>query len=134
MFGSIRYAKHSDTVVNPTIFSGLSTAPSLTDLEDSTTYEIGVGRRFNEKWSGSVAVGYDTSGTDSLVSPLAPTNGARYISLGAKYDVNEKMAISGGIRYTDLGDAIAAPGGSTPVANFDGNSAISAGLRNSYKF
>jgi len=64
---------------------------------------------------------------------LAPTNGARYVSLGAKYDVNEKMAINGGIRYTDLGDAIAAPSG-TGAANFNDDSAVSAGFRISYKF
>jgi long-chain fatty acid transport protein len=136
LFGSVRYARNSTTQVVSAGFEAVtpaSTNTSLTDLEDSTDFEIGVGRRFNEKWSGSVAVGYQSGGADSLVSPLAPTNGARYISLGAKYDVNEKMAISGGIRYTDLGDAIAAPGG-TGAANFNENSAVSAGFRISYKF
>lgn len=135
LFGSIRYARHSTTQVSPTVFDAQvpGANSSLTDLEDSTDFEIGVGRRFNDKWSGSLAVGYQTSGADNLVSPLAPTNGARYISLGAKYDVNAKMAVSGGIRYTDLGDAVAAPGG-RGAADFNGNSAVSAGFRVSFKF
>lgn len=132
LFGSIRYGKHADTVVSPAVFGagGLS----LTDLEDSADFEIGVGRRFNDKWSGTLALGHQQGGADNLVSPLAPTDGATYISVGAKYDVNEKVSISGGIRYTDLGDAIAAPGGTTAIANFNGNSAVTAGFRISYKF
>ena len=82
-----------------------------------------------------MALGYQSDGEDDLVSPLAPTNGATYITLGAQYNVNEKVTISGGVRYTDLGDA--RPETGTPdVArgNFTGNSAISAGFKISYKF
>ena len=49
------------------------------------------------------------------------------------YNVNEQFTISGGVRYTVLGDAISAPG-STPAAIFESNSAISAGLVFAYKF
>ena len=139
LFGSVRYARYSDTIVSPTGFDrvvGATTSgDSLTDLEDSTDFEIGVGRRFNEKWSGSVAIGFESEGDDDLVSPLAPTNGSTYITLGAKYDFSESVSISGGIRYTDLGDA--RPETGTPdVArgNFTGNSAVSAGFKISYKF
>ena len=139
LFGSIRYARYSDTIVSPTGFDAVvgatTTGDSLTDLEDSTDFEIGIGRRFNDKWSGSVAFGYESKGDDNLVSPLAPTNGATYITLGAKYDVNDRMAISGGVRYTKLGDA--QPETGTPdVARgtFNGNSALSAGFKVSYKF
>ena len=133
LFGSIRYAKNSDTQVVP-----VAGAPSLTDLEDGADYEIGIGRRFNDKWSGSIALGYQEGGDDHLVSSLSPTDGAQYVSLGVKYDVNEKLAISGGIRYTDIGDAIAAANSGSPaaipLADFDNNSAFSAGFRISYKF
>ncbi|MEP3054011.1 outer membrane protein transport protein [Ascidiaceihabitans sp.] len=135
VFGSVRYARNSTTQVASAGFNGAlgTTNSSLTDLEDSLDYEIGIGRRFNDKWSGSLAIGYSTSGDDSLVSPLAPTNGSRYVSVGAKYDFSEKVSLSGGIRYTDLGNATAAPGG-VGAATFDGNSALSAGFRVSYKF
>ncbi|MEO9822435.1 MAG: outer membrane protein transport protein [Paracoccaceae bacterium] len=132
VFGSIRYARYSDTDVSPLQFTGI-TGSSLTDLEDGFDYEIGVGRKFNDKWSGSVTVGFSTVGDDNIVSPLAPTNGSRFISIGGRYNVNDSFAVSGGIRYTALGSAFSAPGGNS-VAFFDSNSAISAGVRFSYKF
>ncbi|MEO9514720.1 MAG: outer membrane protein transport protein [Paracoccaceae bacterium] len=133
VFGSVRYARYSDTDVSPLEFTRL-TGNSLTDLEDGFDYEIGVGRRFNEKWSGSVSIGFTTVGDDNLVSPLAPTNGSRFIAVGGRYNVNDSFAISGGIRYTALGSAFSAPGGSTPIAFFDDNSAVSAGVRFTYNF
>ncbi|WP_299653567.1 OmpP1/FadL family transporter [uncultured Tateyamaria sp.] len=137
LFGNLRYARYSDTVVVPAGFDALTPASSntaLTDLEDGFDFSIGVGRRFNEKWSGSVSAGFTTRGDDDLVSPLAPSNGSQFIAIGAKYDVNEKFAVSGGVRYTNAGDAISAPGGSSEVAQFDGNDAVSVGLRFEYKF
>ncbi|MEL6466059.1 MAG: outer membrane protein transport protein [Pseudomonadota bacterium] len=137
LFGSLRYARYEQTVVVPAGFDAVtpaSTDTALTDLEDGFDFEIGVGRRFNEKWSGSVSVGFTTEGDDDLVSPLAPTNGSQFISVGAKYDVTEDFAIAGGVRYTFLGNAIAAPGGSTEVADFDSNDAVSVGLRFEYSF
>ncbi|GGX62119.1 membrane protein [Tateyamaria omphalii] len=134
LFGSLRYARYSDTVVAPTGF--VSVNPSggpLTDLEDGYDFEIGVGRRFNEKWSASIAAGFSTVGDDNLVSPLGPNNGSRHVAVGAKYDVNDQFAISGGVRYTILGDAVSSPGGN-PVADFDGNNAVSFGIKFAYKF
>ena len=133
LFGSLRYARYSDTVLAPTGFGALTGGSVLTDLEDGYDFELGVGRRFSEKWSGSVSAGFTTVGDDDLISPLAPNNGSQFIAVGAKYDVNEKFAISGGVRYTSLGDATSAPGGNG-VARFEGNSAVSAGLRFAFKF
>lgn len=132
LFGNFRYARYSDTVVSPFGFSTLTGNP-LTDLEDGFDFSIGVGRRFNEKWSGSVSAGFTTVGDDNLVSPLGPNNGSQFVAVGAKYDVNDAFAIAGGVRYTSLGDAIAAPGGN-PVQQFESNDAVSVGLRLEYKF
>ncbi|WP_299369937.1 outer membrane protein transport protein [uncultured Tateyamaria sp.] len=132
LFGNLRYARYSQTVVQPTGFFGATGNP-LTDLEDGYDFEIGVGRRFSEKWSGSVAVGFSTVGEDNFVSPLSPTNGSRHIAVGAKYDVNENFSVSAGVRYTQLGDAVSSPGG-RGVANFDGNSATSFGVKFAYQF
>lgn len=139
LFGSVRYARYADTIVSPTGFDTVvgsaTTGDSLTDLDNSTDFEIGIGRRFNEKWAGTVAIGFESEGDDNLVSPLAPTNGATYISFGARYDVSETVAISGGIRYSDLGDAQPETGTpDTARGDFTGNSAISAGLKITYKF
>ncbi|MGJ5620816.1 OmpP1/FadL family transporter [Sulfitobacter sp. MF3-043] len=133
VFGSIRYARYSDTIVRPTVFAGFTPpGTSLTTIEDSTDYEIGVGRRFNDQWSGSVAIGYQRENGDSLVSPLGPTDGAKYISLGAKYQASDRLDISAGARYTNLGDAVATTTlGSVPFAD---NDAISIGIKIGYNF
>lgn len=134
LFGSIRYAKYDDTTVSPVGFDAVvdpgTPGSSITSLEDSTDIELGIGRRLNENWSGSIALGWESEGDDDLVSPLRPTNGSTYISVGARYDVNERLAISGGLRYTDLGDAFAETGTpDTARASFTGNSAVSVGVQ-----
>lgn len=132
LFGSIRYASYSDTTVSPELFTGVTGSP-LTDLEDGFDVEIGVGRRFNDKWSGLVSFGRTTVGDDNIVSPLGPNNGSSFISVGARYNVSDTLTLSGGVRYTKLGDAFSSPGG-TPAASFTDNSAISAGFRVGFKF
>ncbi|MEP1198723.1 OmpP1/FadL family transporter [Tateyamaria sp.] len=135
VFGSVRFSHYSATVVSPIGLQGATMNPnaSLTDLENAWDAELGVGRRFNDKWSGSVSIGWEQKGSDDLVSPLSSTNGATYLTIGAAYQLNEKTKISGGIRYTDFGNAIANIGGN-PVATFDSDSALSAGLRIQYSF
>ena len=134
VFGSIRYARYSDTRAIPAFFGANTPAgTSLTNIEDSTDYEIGVGRRFNDQWSGSVAIGYQRENGDDLVSPLSPTDGAKYITLGAKYQASDNLDISAGIRYTNIGDARAQTGGA-PRAAFTDNSAVSIGFKIGYNF
>ena len=134
LFGNIRYARYSQTVVAPVGFFGAS-GSALSDLDDGYDFAIGFGRRFNEKWSGSVSVGFTTVGDDNLVSPLSPSNGSRFLSVGAKYDVNDAFAISGGVRYTMLGDAFPETGTpDEPRGEFSENDAISVGFKLAYKF
>ncbi|MBJ3763006.1 outer membrane protein transport protein [Maribius pontilimi] len=134
LFGSIRYAWYEDTKVSPFVFgnSDGSGTRSLTDIEDSYALNIGVGRRFNDKLSGSVSFGYEPKG-DDLVSPLAPTNGLKSIALGLSYNVTEQFKVSGGIRYARLGDATSAPGGNG-VADFDDNDVVAIGMKIGYSF
>ncbi|MBB3994531.1 long-subunit fatty acid transport protein [Sulfitobacter undariae] len=139
LFGSIRYARHEDTQVSPTLFDAsvdpTVSGSSITDIENTTDIEIGIGRRFSDKFAAQVAIGYLASSSDSLVSPLTPTNGSRYISVGGSYTLNESVTLSGGIRYTKFGDAYAETG--TPDvarAQFNDNSAVSAGFKVAYTF
>lgn len=130
VFGSLRFSHYSATRVSPVGLRTLTGNPnaSLTDLENAWDAELGVGRRFNDKWAGSVSIGWEQKGEDDLVSPLGGTNGAVFLAVGASYNATENVTISGGIRYTDFYDANPAVGG-TQVATFTGNSAVSAGLR-----
>lgn len=139
LFGSVRYAKYSDTIISPVGFDTVvgpgSDNDSLTDIDNLTDIRIGIGRRFNEQWSGSIALGHQSKGEDKLVSPLAPVNGAKYVVLGAKYDVNERFAISGGVRYTRFGEAFPETGTpDTARAEFKDNSALSLGVKLTYRF
>lgn len=124
LFGSVRYADWQEFSLIPPVLQR-----DLATLDSAITYEIGIGRRFTERLSGRISYTLDDSDGDDLVSPLAPTDGSQAISIGAKYKLTDTIDISGGIRYTLLGDArpeIGTP--DTPLADFDDNDAISAGL------
>ena len=102
VFGSIRWVDWSSFLVDPENFVRV-TGAGLVELEDTTTYTLGVGRKFTENWSGSASFSFEKSGND-LVSPLAPTNGKKGITLAAIY-TRDNMKITTGINYTKLGDA-----------------------------
>ena len=55
VFGSIRYAKWSDFKVPARALGGVS----LADIDDSTSYNIGVARRFTDQFAGSVSITYE---------------------------------------------------------------------------
>lgn len=134
VFGSIRHVKHSQFRVDPTGFVG-ATGGGLIDLENSTTYRLGVGRRFSDQFSGSLSVAYEAASDDDLVSPLAPSNGFTQIAIGGSYDINEKTKLSAGVSHTWIGDA--RPETGTPDvarASFTGNSAWAFGAKIAFKF
>ncbi|WP_297771651.1 outer membrane beta-barrel protein [uncultured Roseovarius sp.] len=125
VFGSVRWSEWEAFSLDPP-----SAVPNLAQLDDSITYQIGVGRRFTEKLSASLSYTHETGGSDNIVSPLAPTDGSQAISLGAKYKVSDAIDISAGIRYTVLGDARPETGTPDTVrGNFKNNDAISVGLK-----
>lgn len=133
LFGGIRWAEHSVTnLVVPGLSERALRDIDLIDLDDSVTYTLGIGRAFNENWSGSVALIYADADGDDLVSPLAPTHGYEAIRLGVQYK-QDNMTVSAGVRYTQLGDAVASPGGN-PVTDFEDNDAVSFGLKVGFHF
>lgn len=132
LFGAVRWADWSEFLIDPEYFTAI-TGAGLVELDDTITYEVGLGRRINERWAGSVSVAYEAE-SDKLVSPLAPTNGLWALAVGASYDMGD-ITVSGGARYTWLGDADPETG--TPDvarANFTNNDAVSLGLRIGYDF
>lgn len=132
VFGSIRWAKWSEFQVDPQCFTQI-TGGGLVNLEDSTTYTLGVGRKFNEQWSGSASIAWEKKGKD-LVSPLAPTSGRTTLTLAGVY-TQDNMKITTGISYTKLGDA--KPETGTPDvarAQMSGNKAIGIGVRVGFSF
>ena len=132
VFGSVRWVNWSEFRVDPTNFVTV-TGGGLVDLEDTTTYTLGVGRKFTESWSGSASFVYEKAG-DDLVSPLAPTNGRKGITLAAVY-TQGPMKISTGINYSKLGDARPETGPlNEPRAQMEDNHLFGVGVRVGYSF
>ncbi|MFN3209583.1 MAG: OmpP1/FadL family transporter [Roseovarius sp.] len=128
VFGSIRHSMWSDFTLTPTVFGN-----NLASFDDITTYEIGVGKRFTDRFSGSITISYEDTSGDDLVSPLGPTNGQTGITVGGKYKLTDALDISAGVRYTMLGDGVPQTGG-VPRGSFDNNDAISVGVKMGYHF
>lgn len=131
VFGQIRWVDWSQMRLSPNFFSAATGGSSLIDLDDTTTYTLGVGRRFTETWSGAFSLTYE-AGTDPLVSPLAPTDGRFGATLAGVYTV-ENLKIAVGVNYTELGDAMPQTAG-VARANFTGNTAIGLGVKVGYTF
>lgn len=131
LFGSVRWVKWKDFEIAPEQFmaSAAALAPLVGYQKNSVTYTLGVGRRFNENWSGSISLSHDT-GNGSPTSNLGPTGKRNSIGLGASY-TKDNMTISGGVQYTRLGSATTVP---TVSGQFGNNSAIGAGIRVGFNF
>ncbi|MBU2956648.1 outer membrane protein transport protein [Paracoccus sp. 1_MG-2023] len=132
VFGSVRWVDWSEFRVDPANFVAV-TGGGLVELEDSTTYTIGIGRKFNETWSGSASFTFEKAG-DDLVSPLAPTNGRKGITLAAIYNQGP-MRVTTGVNYTKLGDATPETGTpDTARAEMTDSHAWGVGVRVGYSF
>jgi long-subunit fatty acid transport protein len=127
LFGSIRWVEWSAFQIAPPIYTGAVGSPLVSYASDRVTYNLGIGRRFNENWSGAVTLGYEDSDGE-ITGNLQPTDGFASIGLAATYTM-ENVKITGGVRYVDIGDATTSIG-----ANFEGNSGIGVGLRVGYTF
>ena len=124
-FGSVRWANWSEFKLDPN-----GATPNLAELDDSIIYEIGVGRRFTEKFSASISYAYDDSDGNDLVSPLGPRHGEQSVTLSGKYQINDMVNVSGGIKYIWLGDARPETGTpDTARATFNNNTALAAGIK-----
>ena len=132
LFGSVRWAEWTAFDLMPPIYALLNSGDSLLDYSnDVTTYTIGVGRKFSDEFSGSIAVGYEaaTATPATPSSNLSPTDGFISVQIGGKYTMGN-MAVSGGIRYVQVGDATT----NTLLSSFTDNSAIGVGVKVGYSF
>ncbi|AXC49676.1 aromatic hydrocarbon degradation protein [Paracoccus suum] len=136
LFGSVRWVKWSEFKVKPAFLTvppprGAGITEGIVSLDDTITYTLGVGRKFNDNWSGLMAVVYEPK-NDEPLSPLAPYNGRKGISLGASY-TQGAMKVTGIVSYSRLGDA-AVGRGETTYANMKDNSILGVGVRVGYSF
>lgn len=141
VFGSVRWVKWSEFQVNPQALTCpqslmppcFGVSDGLVSLENTTTWTLGVGRKFTENWSGSVSFAYEAAG-DKLVSPLSPTSGRKSISLAGIY-TRDAWKVTAGMTYAKLGDADPETG--TPDvarAQMRDSDLLGVGLRVGYRF
>lgn len=121
---SARWAEWTKTKISPANFPNL-----VTHDNDTTSYSLGIGHRFNDKLSGSLTVGYEKSygGTSGN---LSPTDGYTSLTAGLKYQVTEQTAIAGGMSYAWIGDTTTSSIG----ADFSDNHAFGVGIKLSHHF
>lgn len=137
-FANIRWVHWDQFAVKPAYLSQLTGAltgkqQNLVDYsDDQWSANVGLGHKFNVKWSGSAAVGYD-SGAGNPVTTLGPTEGYWSVGLGGQYSPAENYFIQAGVKYFWLGDATAQTGGN-PVGEFEDNHALGYGLKIGYRF
>ncbi|MFB2538058.1 MULTISPECIES: long-chain fatty acid transporter [unclassified Acinetobacter] len=149
-FANVRWVNWKDFSIRPYLFGAVSDVvgklpsvgrPNGFDLvayeKDQWSANVGVGRKFSDKFSGSVSVGWD-SGAGDPVSTLGPTKGFYNVGLGGQYSPAKNYFVQGGIKYFWLGDTKAQTGsqfgGPGYVAEFADNKAIAGALKVGYRF
>jgi len=126
IFGSIRWQEWSKFEIRPMDFAG-GLIPVATGPSDIWTYELGVGHRFSENWSGAFTLGYERDQGD-VVTNLSGKDGYMSYGIAVKYET-EDWEITTGLRYVDVGSALTTIG-----ANFAGNDALAAGVKLGFRF
>lgn len=147
-FLNLRWVDWSNFKIQPYKFGQVSTQigalvnkPNGFNLveysKDQISATAGVGRKFNDKWTGSVSVGWD-SGAGNPVTTLGPTEGYWNVGLGAQYSPAKNYFVAGGVKYFWLGDAKAQTGAQAgtdnSIAEFKDNKALAYGLKIGYRF
>lgn len=132
-FANVRWVQWSKFAVTPKFLQKMTNGSNLIDYaDDQWSANVGVGRKFNDKWSGSALISYD-SGAGNPVTTLGPTEGYWGVGLGAQFSPAENYFIQGGIRYMWLGDATAKAGANV-LDDFTDNHAMGYGLKIGYRF
>ena len=126
---SVRWVQWSKFDITPPGYNTFPGEPIVEYEDDRFSYTLGIGRRFNDQWSGSVTLGYEPA-VGGTSSNLSPTDGYKSVAFGAAY-TQGNMKISGGLRYIDIGSTTT----NFPVSgDFSDNSGWAAGLKVSYTF
>lgn len=82
-----------------------ATSKSLLSYDnDTTTYNIGLGRKFSDNWSGAVTYGYEAV-QSGKGSPTSPTNGNSKYGVGVTYNT-EQLSSTLAVQHVEIGDQI----------------------------
>lgn len=133
LFGSIRWVDWTAFDITPQIYGAL--LGSLVDYDsDTITYNLGVGRRFNENWSGAIQVAHEPA-SGGFSGNLGPTDGYTSLGLAASY-THGNITITGGVRHIWIGDAITQNpvSAGTTLGDFSDNTGWAWGFQVGYQF
>ena len=72
----------------------LGTPKDLSDFSDTTSYEIGLGRKFGTTWSSSIAYNWEGGSGPATTSPFTLSDGRQGLSVGAKYSLMRIQQLS----------------------------------------
>lgn len=132
LFGQIRWTNWSQFRLHPQTLAAILPGRSLADMEDTTTYTLGLGQRLAANWSGFVTVAYDKRSDKAALSPLRPTDGRLGYTVGMSYQQGQ-FKLTPWLSYQRLGSVDISSGGTT-LAAFDAESATAFGIRLGYQF
>ena len=128
LYGSMRTANWSENQ----LFVYPHNNAATSSFTDSTTYSLGLGRKFTDNFSGSVSLSGEPKGASASDTPLTITNGYQGITLGGKYTI-DNMSITAGYNYTQVGDVSLTPTG-LATGEFTDNTITGFGVRVGFKF
>lgn len=127
LFGSLRWVEWSSFEIAPPEFFSVFNN-SITDYQDDwITYRLGIGRKLNDSWSLLGLIGYEAP-SNTPTGNLAPYDGLLRYTLGAVY-TRDKLKVTGGVTYVNLGDANSELGPIFPAGVFRNNDALAVGVR-----
>ena len=138
VFGSVRWRDWTAFDITPAAFAAGGGGSLVSYDNDSTTYTLGLGRKFTDSLSGAVFVAHE-AGNGGFAGNLGPTDGYTSLGLGLTY-TRDNMKITGGVSYAKLGNAktqapaaLGAPAGTT-LGEFKDNDLIGVGVKVGFSF
>jgi long-chain fatty acid transport protein len=137
LFGSLRYVKWSQTEVAPAQYKANALlgngAALLVKGTDVVNFNLGVGRKFNDLWSGAITYGSERK-TGDAGSAFTFKDGYKKIGLGVTYTAKQAK-ITIGVQKVTVGDLdIAIANGTAGNAAMASNDALVTAVKIAYKF
>lgn len=128
LFGAVRWVDHSELELQSPV-----TGFAIPKTDDTVTYTIGAGYRFNEAWTGTLGFAYEKDSNNANGSVLGPLVGINAAAAGLRY-TKDNWNITGIVRYGQVGDVVASLNNTDPLTQFSDNHVTSFTLKVGFNF
>jgi long-subunit fatty acid transport protein len=139
LFGGVRWVDWTEFDISPAMYQRITTnaitpqGRALVSYDsDVYTYTLGVGRRFNETWSGALSLTHEQQ-VGGYASNLGPTDGLTSVNVGGTY-TQGPMEVSAGVSYIWIGSAETTINTLQTAGIFEDNTGVGFGMRIAYRF